>query len=218
MAACVCVYDDDFPRSPKTEMVNSTNPVAFFSLSFFIYLILVLFRSPFLAAPKKKPRRWKDPPLTSCCRVPTIFLRTDLQMVTWCVLFSTGNKQGGRERERENLLKTPAKRKKKKVSERKHCVSPGSILIRVQLSSSSPLVPIEIAPINSRPNEKGCWHLLCVREEKKISFFLFTSGTMERINDAQVETIFFHLSLYMYRPMCIYLFIVRVFGCGQPLP
>ena len=59
-------------------------------------------------------------------------------------------------------------------------MSPGSILIRVQLSSSSPLVPIEIAPINSRPNEKGCWHLLCVREEKKnllLSFYVGYDGT-----------------------------------------
>ena len=111
--------------------------------------------------------------------MPTIFLRTDLQMVTWCVLFSTGNKQGGREREGESI-KDASKNKKKKVSERKHCVSPGSILIRVQLSSSSPLVPIEIAPINSRPNEKGCWHLLCVREEKKnllLSFYVGYDGT-----------------------------------------
>ena len=217
MAACVCVYDDDFPRSPKTEMVNSTNPVAFFSLSFFIYLILVLFRSPFLAAPKKNPEGEKIlllPAAVAC--LPSFFVQTSRWSPDVCYFPRATNRV--EERERENLLKTPAKRKKKKVSERKHCVSPGSILIRVQLSSSSPLVPIEIAPINSRPNEKGCWHLLCVREEKKISFFLFTSGTMERINDAQVETIFFHLSLYMYRPMCIYLFIVRVFGCGQPLP
>ena len=205
------------PGLPKRKW--SIRPIL---LLFFLSLSLSILFSCYFVLPssrllKKNPEGEKIlllPAAVAC--LPSFFVQTSRWSPDVCYFPRATNRV--EERERENLLKTPAKRKKKKVSERKHCVSPGSILIRVQLSSSSPLVPIEIAPINSRPNEKGCWHLLCVREEKKISFFLFTSGTMERINDAQVETIFFHLSLYMYRPMCIYLFIVRVFGCGQPLP
>ena len=213
---CVCTMMIS-PGLPKRKW--SIRPIL---LLFFLSLSLSILFSCYFVLPssrllKKNPEGEKIlllPAAVAC--LPSFFVQTSRWSPDVCYFPRATNRV--EERERENLLKTPAKRKKKKVSERKHCVSPGSILIRVQLSSSSPLVPIEIAPINSRPNEKGCWHLLCVREEKKISFFLFTSGTMERINDAQVETIFFHLSLYMYRPMCIYLFIVRVFGCGQPLP
>ena len=122
MAACVCVYDDDFPRSPKTEMVNSTNPVAFFSLSLslsILYSCYFVLPSSRLLKKTPKVKRSSSYQLLSRAYHLSSYRPPDGHLM--CVIFHGQQTGWKREREGESIKDASKKKEKKYRSENIVC-------------------------------------------------------------------------------------------------